>query len=275
MRLDMHSHTTDSDGAFNFKELIDYAKKKKLTHLAITNHDSLNNLDKAVIYAKKRKIKIIIGVELSTYLNDESVHVLGYFKSLENLENFKKYLESVKQEREERARLMIINLKKYYNIDIDFYSLNHNSVLTRGALANAICKKYNYKKEDLFLKNAPLSSDSKAYIPSTRLDTYLGIQLLRKYDAFISLAHPTLLKKNKIEDILNNEQCNIDAIEAIYPLNKSMEDKYFKKLCKKHNLLYTSGSDFHRLDDKNHGDLAQCYIKGVNARKVLKRIYNK
>ncbi len=272
MKFDMHSHTTDSDGYLDYKKLIDYAKNKKVNCLAITNHDSINNLKEAYEYGLENKVNIIYGVELSTYLNDESVHVLGYFKSLDGLYSLKNFLDNIKLEREERTKKMIINLKEFYNIDISFSSFDTKKIITRGNIAKVILAKYpNYTKEELFKDYGPLAQNGKAFVPSTQLNTFDGIDLLKKYNAFVSIAHPTLLKKNKIEDILDNTK-SVDAIEAIYPLNKKGDYKKFKKIAKKYNILYTAGSDFHFHDDKQHGNVGDSVLKGFYAKKILRKI---
>ena len=79
MKADLHMHSTHSDGTFNVEKLVNYAKEKELDVISLTDHDSMNGVLEAVNIGKKLGIKVIPGVELSTFRNGESVHVLGYF----------------------------------------------------------------------------------------------------------------------------------------------------------------------------------------------------
>ncbi|HCQ91048.1 MAG TPA: phosphatase, partial [Clostridium sp.] len=101
MKIDLHSHTTASDGRYSPKELVDYAIKKKIDILSITDHDTTDGVEEALIYSKnyskKLPISILPGIELSTIHNEESIHILGYFrddsyKSL-SLQNFLKEMK--------------------------------------------------------------------------------------------------------------------------------------------------------------------------------------
>ena len=79
MKADLHMHSVHSDGTYEVKNLLDYAKTKGLDIVALTDHDSVEGVSEAVDYGKKIGIKVIPAMELSTYYNGESVHVLGYF----------------------------------------------------------------------------------------------------------------------------------------------------------------------------------------------------
>ena len=82
MKADLHSHTTFSDGILTVDQLIDRAIENNVDVLAITDHDCVDGSHQAFYTTKN--IKIIYGVELSTERNNESVHILGYFKKSQN-----------------------------------------------------------------------------------------------------------------------------------------------------------------------------------------------
>jgi predicted metal-dependent phosphoesterase TrpH len=97
--IDLHIHTTASDGTLSPKELIEYAKQKNLSVIAITDHDSISSLDEAISEGKKKNIIVIPGIEFSTEYNYKEVHILGYFIDYKN----KELLNTIKSLKNERS----------------------------------------------------------------------------------------------------------------------------------------------------------------------------
>ena len=80
MKGDFHIHTTYSDGSLTVDEILKEAESK-LDYFAITDHDSVEGAKEAYLKVKDYNVKLILGVEISTYLNNESIHILGYFNT--------------------------------------------------------------------------------------------------------------------------------------------------------------------------------------------------
>ncbi len=267
MRADLHSHTTFSDGLLTVDELLDRAIKNKVDVLAITDHDCVDGSELA--YVTKKDIKIIYGVELSTDRNNESVHILGYFKQplIEGslYENMKKQREN----RIKRAFKILELLKEHFRIELnpDFiYQLNS---ITRGTIANEIIKQgYNYTKKHIF--EYILGDGCKAYIPSTKMTTEYGIKLIHESGGIAVVAHPCLYKKNNVYDII---KLGIDGIEGRYP-SKYNDESMYRRFTKNNNLLFTAGSDFHYPNDLGHGEVGQCTIDGKDLEKFLEVLYD-
>lgn len=250
MRGEFHIHTTYSDGALNVDEILKFLKGK-LDYFSITDHDYIDGSIEAFNKAKDYSLKAIIGVEVSTYLNDESVHILGYFKDDKDLEPLKEKLAFIANERVKRLYIIKSRLMEYFNIDLDVTNLLQKHSITRGSIAREIISQgYKYTMEDLF-KNV-IGEDCKAYYPSTKITPMKAINLIHKCHGLAVLAHPVLLKKNKIDDIL---LMPFDGIEAIYPANTESEEKLFKEKAHKKKLFITCGNDFHYFGDPKHADL--------------------
>ena len=238
MKIDMHVHSNHSDGTKSIEELIDLARKIKLDGFALTDHDTIEGyyefLDKNIEY------KVIPGIELSTYHKGKSVHILGYFPiSLPNLTEFRKYLNEVKEKRDIRNLKIIDNLKKYYNLELDYQEIKANAhgVIARPHLARVICQKYGYDFEEVFDKF--LGDDSPAYVEISRLSTKDGIKMLKDNSAFVVLAHPMFLNDEIVSDIL---KMGLDGIEVDYA---TQDRKKYARLAREYNLLNTGGSDYH------------------------------
>lgn len=261
-KADLHMHTTASDGALSAKEVINKAKNSNLDIISITDHDTIEISKDTFEYSQKFNIKLIPGIELTTIHNGENVHLLGYFcdDSFKDT-GFQNLLSHLKEDRIQRGKNIVKNLKSFFDIDIDFNELlkDSNGLIARPHIAKAIIKS-GYDNSFSHIFDTVLSKHSPAYVPNCNFELTEGLKILNSLNAITVIAHPTLLKKNKVEDLMN---LDFKGLEIIYPLNKEGEFEYFKKLCQKYNKIYTAGSDFHGItDDLKHGDLGSCYLDG-------------
>ncbi|MDD7682052.1 MAG: PHP domain-containing protein [Clostridium sp.] len=252
---DLHTHSTASDGTSSPAEVVKRAKAANVKYLALTDHDTVSGIEEALDAAKGLEITFIPGIELSTYFNKESVHVLGFFKGhgYKDTELID-FLNSIKRKRIERAEKIVENLAKFHDIHITLESImkNGKDTIARPHIAKAIIDAgYNYDKEYIF--EHFIGNDCPAYIPSVQIDTKEGVKLLKKHGAVVVLAHPVLLKKSSFQDVL---ALGFDGLEGIYPMNSEEDTKKFLSYAKEHNLITSCGSDSHGgEDDLKHGSL--------------------
>ena len=252
---DLHTHSTASDGTSSPTEVVKRANAANVKYLALTDHDTVSGIEEALDAAKGLEITFIPGIELSTYFNKESVHVLGFFKGhgYKDTELID-FLNSIKRKRIERAEKIVENLAKFHDIHITLESImkNGKDTIARPHIAKAIIDAgYNYDKEYIF--EHFIGNDCPAYIPSVQIDTKEGVKLLKKHGAVVVLAHPVLLKKSSFQDVL---ALGFDGLEGIYPMNSEEDTKKFLSYAKEHNLITSCGSDSHGgEDDLKHGSL--------------------
>lgn len=250
MTFDLHCHTTHSDGAYSVKEVIFMAKESGLKGLAITDHDNLDALPEALSY-QTGAFSVIAGIELSTYHHQESVHILGYFKHNDfNQPELKNFLITQRQTRIDRAKKMVELLEKHYQITITYEDLANETkgVITRSHMAKAILKKYpHYSHESLF--STALANDSLAYIPSAKLTTQEGIDLLKRNNCIVIMAHSGIYRKYQV---LKEEIYAVDGYEVFYPGHSETYVNALKDHCLNRGLLITAGSDFHGDITSNH-----------------------
>ena len=271
LRADLHMHSVYSDGTLTIKKLLDYAKSKRLDIIAITDHDSTMGVEEAIAYGKEINLKVIAGIELSTAHNGESVHVLGYFNG-EIPDEIKEFSKKQHEFRRKRIRKMAQNMIDLYGFKIDFERLMKTiGTITRAHLIREIAMSNpEYEKEYIF--NNCLREGCPGYIQSTSLETKEGIEFLKRNGALIVIAHPTLLKKNDILELITDD---VDGLEAIYPKNKPLDEKLFREICKGRNMIITAGSDYHGIIDYSHEDLAYNVLEGVDLDNFLKRLGEK
>ncbi len=272
MKANLHMHSIHSDGHLPVFKLVERLEKLNFDYMALTDHDTIDGLKELKEATKDTKIKPVFGLELSTVRNNESIHVLGYFKEDSSFEAIESYLNMQKLKREERAKKMCDNLAKYFNINIDYEELFKyaKGVIARPHIAEMIIKNgYNYTWDEIFDKI--ISEDSPVYVPSTKISYDEGVELLKNSGLIAVLAHPGLYHKNRIEDLIKS---GIDGIECIYPAHKDEEMEKYIKLAKENHLLITSGSDFHFDGDLRHGSLDEIrYVDFYN--EYIKKFLNK
>ncbi len=269
MKADLHMHTTESDGRLTREELFQRAKEKGIDLISITDHDVCRHVEDNFRLAEKYGVKYIPGIELSTLEQGKNVHILGYFKSdgyqAQAMEDYYVY---IKKGREDRAKQFVKNLKKYYDIDITYEDILNasNGIIARPHIAKAIKTKYpHYEHNEIF--NKFIGDHTEAYVPSTELSVQEGIDLLRKHDALIVLAHPKLLKVHIHDKVLSY---NYDGIEAIYGLHDTQDSTYYKDFAKRKNLLITAGSDYHGIpNDTKHKDIGDVTLEGEDLDRFL------
>ena len=123
-RIDLHTHSTCSDGTYSVKELIDYAHEKDLAAIALTDHDTVIGLDEGIEYTKSTypDMEFIPGIEFSTVNEGKDVHVVGLYIDHRN-EEFKRRLQSFADSRRERNEKMCRKLTEEAGLAISYDEL--------------------------------------------------------------------------------------------------------------------------------------------------------
>ena len=266
MKVDLHNHTNYSDGVLSPRELVNRAKQNGVDVFALTDHDSVFGDDEIVEIAKEEGIKVIKGMELSTIYDGEPVHIVALFKNNIIPEGILKYSHDFILKRKERAINMTLNINKYYGLNVDVDELvNECRVITRGNILRHVARHNNMTFEEATKYILP---DSKAYIPSTNMDTIEGIKFLKDNDCIAIFAHPCLLKKQEnVEKILS---CGmLDGMEVRYPSRKN-DENHFRELAKKYNVFPSAGSDCH--GDSTHADIGTCTLDSDEFEIIRKKL---
>lgn len=260
-------HTTYSDGFLSVDELLKVAEKS-VDYIAITDHDSIDGALEAYQKIDNYNLKLVLGVELSTYNKNESVHILGYFKNVDDMKKIADFLSEQKKIRSDRCLEIAKRLKMYYGLDLDTSRLMKRSCVTRGSIAHEMVRQgMPYTVQEIFEKF--IGDDCKAYIPSSKISTLDGIKILRDAGAIIVLAHPVRFKINNPQEIID---MSVDGMEARYSINTKAQTERYLSLAKKNNLFVTAGSDFHYFNDSEHGDIGCVYIEGDELQEFIKRV---
>ncbi|MDO8602762.1 MAG: PHP domain-containing protein [Candidatus Omnitrophota bacterium] len=252
---DLHVHTNISDSTFSPEKVVSLAGLAGLDAIAITDHDTCAGIAPAIMFAKDMDIEIIPGVELTTELEDDEVHMLGYFIDWQNKE-FTKKLEELCRVREERAKEILRRLSEQ-GIDLQYEDLlklagpGMNSV-GRLHIANLLYAKGKIScVRDAFTKY--IGNNSPAYVKKFKLSPREASDMIKSVGGVSVLAHPkTINTENRpLRDtvgMLVGE--GVQGIEAYHSDHNARESNEFKALAKEYGLLVTGGSDCHGLGKK-------------------------
>ncbi|MEN9869407.1 MAG: hypothetical protein RLZZ171_390 [Cyanobacteriota bacterium] len=242
--IELHTHTTYSDGILTPQQLVDRAAHAGVKALAITDHDTLHGWDEAIAAAKQYQMEIVPGVELSTVHHGRSLHILGYYPQRALLET---PLAERLAGRKRRAKQMVANLSQMgYPLELE--QLDGNLALGRPHIASAMIKAgYVSSSQEAFERF--LGEDRPAYVHYEKFSIQEGIGLIRDCGGIPVWAHPYLFRGGKVEDVLPELlAAGLMGLEVYHPHHGNNKVHRLQQLCQQHNLLMTGGTDYHGYD---------------------------
>lgn len=239
--LELHTHTTFSDGVLTPTQLVEAAIAAGVRALAITDHDTLCGWDEADLAAVSTDLAIVPGVELSTVHNDRSLHILGFYGDREALET---PLQERLEGRKRRAYQIIQKLADLgYPLEMPLFA--DGIAPSRPHIARALHQAgYVNSPQEAFQRW--LGDDGPAYVHYEKFSAIEGIHLLRSAGAVAVWAHPYLFRGGEVEQVLPvlvDE--GLQGIEVYHPHHSPTQREKLLALAKQYNLLVTGGSDFH------------------------------
>lgn len=248
IEVDLHLHTTASDGRLSPENLIHLVAEKGLKVVAITDHDSTEGLEDAFRAAEKfPQLTIIPGIELSTDLPGREVHMLGYFIDYQNPE-LQKTLEASRNHREERGWLMVQKLSEM-GIEIEWQRVRElaDGAVGRPHIARALVEKgYITYPSEAFQKY--IGHEGPAYVGRPKATPEDAIALIKKYKGVPVLAHPR--EMGGAEEIVPElAKAGLAGIEIYYKDYDSTEIKSLLELAQSHNLIPCGGTDYHAVGE--------------------------
>ncbi len=247
-QVDLHVHSTKSDGTYTPTELVNYAIEKGLTAFALTDHDTIDGIEEALEAAKNKPITVIPGIEYSTEYLNRDVHIVGLFIDYK-APVFLEYLSRFQQSRTDRNYKLCANLRNA-NIDITYEALLEmfpDAVITRAHYAKYLLTK-GYVKSMKEAFDRYLGDHTPYFVHREKITPQEVIEVTLKAGGVPILAHPTLYKLGKEQlDILvaTLVEHGLKGIECVYSTYTPQEERQIKALAAKYNLLPSGGSDFH------------------------------
>ena len=241
--VDLHIHTKYSDGTHSVQEIIERASQKKLKAISITDHDCIDAYPFSQELGSQHGIEVIPGVELSSEIEGVDIHILGYFLDIRNPLLIRK-LRELKEARYIRAEKIVKNLNDQ-GIDLRFetvLNIANGAAIGRPHIAAALLKEeLVYSFREAFEKH--IGYDSPAYVRKLTIQPRDVFELIRQANGIPVLAHPGVTHVDqRIPQFINE---GLLGIEVFHTQHTSVKERFYMHFCKKNNLAFTGGSDFH------------------------------
>ena len=257
--IDLHVHSTKSDGTYTPTQLVDYAMEKGLFAFALTDHDSVDGVEEAADHAiflkktlpdeEKNKVPLVIpGIELSTDENGTEVHVVGLYIDPSN-RTFRNYLNEFIASRTTRNIKMCKKFQEM-GIDLQYEALQErfpDCVLTRAHYARFLLE-HSYVGSNKEAFDRYLGSHCPCYVPREKITPQKAVELILTAGGVPILAHPILyhLSDVKLDSMVAGlKQAGLVGIEALYSSYSAADERQIRRLAQKYDLLISGGSDFH------------------------------
>lgn len=254
--IDLHCHTTASDGLLSPRGLVVCAKKEGITALAIADHDTVAGLDGAMDAAKDNGMPLIPAIELSLDFPTGDLHLLGYGIDYHH-PDFIRRVQKLKSAREERIPRIIEKLNRI-KIGLTIEDVNKES---RGAVpgkphvARALVKK-GYAADVKSAINNFLNKGMPGHVPKEKMNPREGFQMILNAGGVPVLAHPKSMKcadEREYERVIQSfMNYGLAGIEVYASMHEDADVEIFNGIARRHHLVATGGSDFH---GENHDRL--------------------
>jgi predicted metal-dependent phosphoesterase TrpH len=243
--IDMHSHTTASDGTFSPAQLVDEAGRTGVRILGITDHDTFSGYDQALPLARQAGLELVCGIELSTKLHGRSVHLLGYFLSTDGLGDFRNWIGDLQASRRDRNVRLVARLRELgLDITLEEVEARGRGMTGRPHFAQVLIEKgYASNLQQAF--DDYLDESAKGYVTRREPQFAEAVQHIRNAGGVASLAHPIRLREDVTAILPELCAAGLNAIEAYHSDHSPEQTELYRQLAARHGLLVTGGSDFH------------------------------
>lgn len=251
-RIDLHTHSTASDGTDSPVELVRKAVRADLAVLALTDHDTLDGLAEARREADAHDLIFVRGCELSTMTPWGEAHFLGLWipddgTKIAALENA---LTEVREKRRERNLRIAARLRELGMTDVTYEAaaaLAGGRVVGRPHFAELLCRLGVVEdRKEAFHRF--LGRDGAAFVPRELMSPERAVSLLKEAGALVSMAHPRLLRApaEELEHMVEHlKGVGLDALEAYHSEHDAGDVRLCVEIAARHQLQLTGGSDYH------------------------------
>ncbi len=251
--VDLHAHTSESDGSLSPAELIELARNTRVTTLAITDHDTISGYSRALQFAHAAAVDLLCGIELNTkmpgnHAGARTAHLLAYFPNGAPSGEFSDWLASQQNARRARNRKLVGSLRAQgIEITLAEVEARGRSLAGRPHFARILVDKgYAASTQDAF--DRFIGEQAPCFVERQSISTEAAIQIVRRSHGVPVLAHPVRLNLPRDEErevILRFKQAGLLGLEVFHSEHPAELQSYYGELAADLGLLPTGGSDFH------------------------------
>ncbi|MGH9863346.1 MAG: PHP domain-containing protein [Candidatus Acidiferrales bacterium] len=246
--IDLHTHSTASDGTLTPEALVDLAAEKSLTAIALTDHDTVAGIEPATARGQLKGVHVVPGLEISVRSLAGAMHILGYYVRVEDLK-LQTHLAAWCAARQERAQRMVARLNELG------YGISYASVQARAGsdsigrphVARALMETGAVRSVAEAFERY-LRRGRPAFVPREMPEPKEGIGAIKAAGGVAVLAHPSTLglKGEELAALVKDlKDCGLDGMEVHWSGHSASQRAVFAQLAQHLSLLETGGSDFH------------------------------
>ncbi len=251
--IDLHTHSTASDGTLTPAELVLAAAQKRLAAVALTDHDGVGGLPEAIEEGERRGIEVIPGIEVSADCSDGTMHILGFLVDWRS-EKFLSRLARLQEARAARNPRIALRLQELgLNVPYEeVVAASGGGLVGRPHFAKVLVRKgYVSTMPEAF--DRYLKKGAPAYVEKFRFSPKETIAMIHDAGGVAVLAHPfTLIRENAVSapgalegQLESLQAAGLDGMEVLYSTYSYDQSRRYRLLAEKYHLLFSGGSDFH------------------------------
>lgn len=272
--VDLHVHSTKSDGSYTPTELVNYALEKGLSAFALTDHDTTDGIEEAMKAAEGKPIEVIPGIEFSSEYEGKDIHIVGLYIDYQSA-FFKRRLKAFVNGRIIRNKEMCKRLTEH-GLPIDYEDLVSefpNCVITRSHYAEYLLN-HGYIKSRKEAFDRYIGDNCPCFVPRKKITPMRAVEIILKAGGVPILAHPLLygMSSARLDKLVSNlKDIGLVGLEAVYSTYSPSDERQMRTLAAKYELCISGGSDFHG-NAKPGLDLATGYGKLFIPEEILIKI---
>jgi predicted metal-dependent phosphoesterase TrpH len=247
--IDLHTHTTFSDGTFTPTELVNQALERGLSTISVSDHDSTEGLPEAFEAADGTGLEVVPGTEFSTVYDGQACHVLCYWMDLEN-EEFQAELRRLRDDRFIRGERMVQRLQELgYPISFErVKEIAQGGNIVRPHVAQALVEAGVVEEIEQAFTHELIGAGGRAYVEKHALGPVESLALIKRAGGLAVIAHPGLWREGLgVGDELIEELAGagLDGIETAHPDHTPEMEARYREMARRLGLVATGSSDCH------------------------------
>ena len=269
-RIDLHTHSTASDGKLRPSEVVHLAQQLGIATIALTDHDTTDGLAQAQQAGRELGVQVIAGVEINSEGEHGDAHILGYFVDPTE-PRLQEQLEAIRDARVGRARAMLKKLAAM-GMPLEWGRVmamaGDAASIARPHIARAMIEAgYVATMQEAF--DQYISNNGPAYVNRLRMAMSEAVGFIHRAGGVAVMAHPA--ESRLVHLIPRLVKAGLDGIEVYYPKHTPEQQSELLALARRYNLVTTGGSDFHALDDRSHGQIGGVEVPPGTVEKLRAR----
>ncbi len=258
--IDLHCHTTASDGLATPEDLVRVASERGVDIIAVTDHDTVAGVRPAVAAGERAGVRVVPGIELSTRHDGREVHLLGYFIDVED-DGLKRALLQMRDQRRQRA-VQIVEKLQGLGLEITMADVDEQAggdVVARPHIARALMARGHVASVREAFDGGLIGDGGRAFVPRQAISTVSAIELVRSAGGVSVVAHPGVSHHegevrpipDEVVDVLVS--AGVSGLEVDHPDHPPLVRDHLMVLVEGFGLVQTGGSDWHGLPEHTLG----------------------